>query len=402
MNKQILWLTILLASSVFATAQDAKQIIQKSYNNCKAIRSGSYEMANYFKSMTSTDTGMFVIHCDFKKLTGDTLFPVAFHYQQFKDKELFTAAIYTGEELIDLDPSDSTASVMQKKIWSEGIYNSRGQYNFFTPFIDNKTTPSPLGDSSNAHNYSYKLIGEEKVLGKKCYHIQINIAPEKEKGDVQLTKTELHYWITKKDFIAIQYSLEYGLILDNIPMQQYQKQQLIKYKLNSLKNDKALTLEGIPSFYAISDYVPSEPQEPLPIGSVAPDWTLMSLAGDSVSLKSLQGRVVIIDFFYKSCYPCMKALPAMQSLHDKYKDKGLTVVGIDPYDEKDSDIAEFLGKRNINYTILLCDKTLPTKYLVSGYPTVYVLDKDGKILSTHSGYSPTMEEELEAIIKEKL
>ena len=98
----------------------------------------------------------------------------------------------------------------------------------------------------------------------------------------------------------------------------------------------------------------------------------------------------------------MLALPELQSLYEKYKDNGFVVVGIDPYDKKEDNIDEFLSKRGVTYPVLLGDKECAKKYNVSGYPTIYILNRKGEIVYSEDGYSKGKDVKLEKIIKENL
>ena len=97
----------------------------------------------------------------------------------------------------------------------------------------------------------------------------------------------------------------------------------------------------------------------------------------------------------------MLALPALQSLHEKYKDKGFKMIGIDTYDKKE-EMIDFLKKRGVTYTILLNGNETATAYHVSGYPTMYLIDKTGKIISVQVGYGKGVDDVLEEIIKKNL
>ncbi len=61
-------------------------------------------------------------------------------------------------------------------------------------------------------------------------------------------------------------------------------------------------------------------------------------------------------------------------------------------------MTDFLAKRSITYTVLFSDLELPQTYHIVGYPTLFFIDRDGKIAKVHSGYHPT----LEATIEEQL
>ena len=73
------------------------------------------------------------------------------------------------------------------------------------------------------------------------------------------------------------------------------------------------------------------------------------------------------------------------------------MVGIDPIDDPEKDeMADFLAKRGITYTILFSERGLSGTYRIAGYPTLYFLDREGKIAKMHRGFGKGMEEELEA------
>lgn len=93
----------------------------------------------------------------------------------------------------------------------------------------------------------------------------------------------------------------------------------------------------------------------------------------------------------------------MQSLHEKYKDRGVVVVGIDPYDSPVKDeMVTFLAKRGITYTVLFSDHKLTETYHVHGFPTLFILDRDGKIVDIHTGFSKEMGTELEEQLQKML
>jgi thiol-disulfide isomerase/thioredoxin len=161
-------------------------------------------------------------------------------------------------------------------------------------------------------------------------------------------------------------------------------------------------LKSIPDYFKIKDYVPYKSPDPLAKNTIAPNWQLISLSGERISLADLKGKLVLIDFFYKGCYPCILAFPSLQALYEKYKDKGLLLLGIDPYDKKEDDIESFLAKHGVTYTVLLGGKDVANDYQVSSYPTIYIVDKNGKIIFTQVGYGKGIETILEKVILENL
>jgi peroxiredoxin len=232
----------------------------------------------------------------------------------------------------------------------------------------------------------------------------MNIVPENDSTEmIKTLRNENNYWISKQDYIPIQYSIAYDLVMNNDTMYQFEKNVLTKHDLNYINDETQLKVASIPSYINLKDYTPHKSPELLPKGTIAPNWSLISLKNKTVNLSDYKGELVLIDFFYKACYPCMLALPALQNLHEKYNSKGLKIIGIDPYDTKEKDgIDNFLAKRGVTYTVLLGGKDVAKEYHVSGYPTIYLIDKEGKIIFTQVGYSEDTEDKLEKIIVENL
>lgn len=124
----------------------------------------------------------------------------------------------------------------------------------------------------------------------------------------------------------------------------------------------------------------------LPVGSVAPGWELPSGTGKKISLKSLRGKVVVLDFWATWCGPCRRAMPEVQKLHNKFKDKGVAVFGVNVGERsRRADPVKFMKDKGYTYGQLLHGEFAAKDYRVRGIPTFYVIGKDGKILFATSG-----------------
>lgn len=405
MKGNFLILAMLLSSNA-SFSQNVIDILKRSFEKCQSTQNGYYEMTKYMKVMSRTDTIKFAFNCHFKKLKDDTLYSSAFHYKSFFKDKYTGDVLYTGEDFVYLDPNDSTASIKSKSKWANEIKQVSHNYTFYFP-LTNKISfgryPLPHDSDFIDGKHQFKLIEEVNIHNSFCYHIQENITPENDTSDdMQDLRRERHYWIKKDDFIPIQYSKAIDVVMNNDTMYQYELFVLNKYELNNLKDENILSLNSIPSYFKLTDYVPYQSPELLPKDTIAPNWELLSLTDQKISLNNLKGKLILIDFFYKSCYPCMQALPALQSLNEKFKDKGLKVIGIDPYDKKEDNIAEFLSKRGVTYTVFLNGKDTAKDYHVSGYPTIYLIDKNGKIIFIQEGFGKDTENILEEIIIKNL
>jgi thiol-disulfide isomerase/thioredoxin len=130
-------------------------------------------------------------------------------------------------------------------------------------------------------------------------------------------------------------------------------------------------------------------------GKPAPDFQLEELSGARISLKKLIGHVVILDFWATWCPPCLMTIPELVDLQKKYKDKGLSVVGIsvdDPRKVTNGDLAAFKEAKNINYSIVRADAKVMQDYFAGddrmAIPTMFLIDRHGKIIEKKVGFVP--------------
>jgi thiol-disulfide isomerase/thioredoxin len=138
----------------------------------------------------------------------------------------------------------------------------------------------------------------------------------------------------------------------------------------------------------------------LPVGSIAPDWTLQTTDGAELSLSDLRDGIVIMDFWATWCGPCAMVMPALQQIHEEYGDRGVTVIGVNTWE--DGDPAAFMAENGYTYTVVIGGDAVAERYLVSGIPTFYVVGADGAILGAFRGADPANEEALKTLIEENL
>ena len=118
-------------------------------------------------------------------------------------------------------------------------------------------------------------------------------------------------------------------------------------------------------------------------------------------LDDVKEGVILMDFWYRSCFPCLKALPAIESLHQQYRSRGLTVLGMNSHDKDFAKLKKFLAEREVTYpTLMNTDKSLPASLGISGYPCILLVDAaTKKVLHVQEGYSDATEAELAGLIE---
>jgi peroxiredoxin/outer membrane lipoprotein-sorting protein len=132
----------------------------------------------------------------------------------------------------------------------------------------------------------------------------------------------------------------------------------------------------------VADTATGEPASRF-VGKEADDFKLKDLNGKKVELKSLRGNVVVLDFWATWCAPCREEMPHLEKLHREFKDKGLMIVGINTEDAKAA--RSFMKKYDYTFMTLIDDGNASVIYRVEAIPTVFVLDKEGKITSHYIG-----------------
>ena len=141
------------------------------------------------------------------------------------------------------------------------------------------------------------------------------------------------------------------------------------------------------------------------VGTPAPDWELKSSDGKTIALKNLRGKVVVMDFWATWCGPCKMAMPGIQKLRERFKDKAVTVFGVDCRERTPNAGAAamaYIKEKGYTYTQLLNGDSAADAYKVNGIPCIFVIDPDGKILYNVAGFDPGMEETLAGIIEKAL
>lgn len=137
------------------------------------------------------------------------------------------------------------------------------------------------------------------------------------------------------------------------------------------------------------------------IGKKAFPFTVTDIFGNNYSLQELKGKVLVINFWFAECKPCVMEMPELNALVDKYKNNNDAIfLGFTTNDK--SKINQFLKTKTFKYNIIPDSKQIAELYNVNSYPTHIIIDKNSTIMHYTTGLAPNTIKELDEKIEEIL
>jgi len=134
----------------------------------------------------------------------------------------------------------------------------------------------------------------------------------------------------------------------------------------------------------------------------APDFVLPTLEGKSLRLSNFEGKVIILDFWATHCPPCRQEIPDFIKLYNKYRDKGLVIIGVSLDSGDVEGLKRFCQNEGVNYPIAIGNYEVTKSYGGIKYiPTTFIIDKNKNIVKKFIGYTSidVFEREIEKLLK---
>jgi cytochrome c biogenesis protein CcmG/thiol:disulfide interchange protein DsbE len=134
----------------------------------------------------------------------------------------------------------------------------------------------------------------------------------------------------------------------------------------------------------------------------APDLLLRDADGALVDLGSLRGQVVVVNFWATWCGPCRVEMPWFVELQERYRERGLTMIGVSLDDDGWTAVRPFAAAQHVTYPLAIGDDRVARAYGVGVLPTTFIVDRSGRIAVAHEGLvlKETYEQEIAALLAE--
>lgn len=119
----------------------------------------------------------------------------------------------------------------------------------------------------------------------------------------------------------------------------------------------------------------------------APDYTAVTLDGDTIRAAELEGRVVVVNFWATWCGPCRLEMPSLQSLHEDRAEDGVVVLGLSTDVGSERPIREYVHERGVTFPIARATAEHRRVFGgIAGIPTTFLIDRDGVLRHRVVGY----------------
>jgi peroxiredoxin len=121
------------------------------------------------------------------------------------------------------------------------------------------------------------------------------------------------------------------------------------------------------------------------VGCKAPAFSVKTIHGKTLSLSELTGKIIVLNFWFAKCSPCVAEIPALNKLVAEYKDSAVVFIAFSS--DSSQVIENFLLDKEFNYDLISSAFNISKKYCVFGYPTNMVIDQKGVLrLVFRGGY----------------
>ncbi|WP_166641847.1 peroxiredoxin family protein [Pedobacter duraquae] len=374
---KLLLCIVLCQCSLTATAQI--NILQNSIDKLAGYTNFSYDYV-YKQKEAFGDT--LILNQRFELLKKPEDKEIGYFFRQelkYGGMKIPTVSLYNGKNLTTLTP-DSTYSSQgsQKTTFNESLLAELSWIKTFAEKQPSKFIQS--GDTVINSIKSYHLILSTRDTVVNNAHVY----------------TRIHLFINKITGLPAgklirSRSADFGKEITDY----YVEFSYFNFKtdLNTINTAYFAMPEG----YHVAKKKSPEETAPLQQGTKAPDWTLSDSDGNKVSLSQLRGKVVLLDFFFVGCVPCLKTLAPLDKLYEKYSKGKLAILSISIRDSKKL-VAEYKATQRIKNQVFPDGGNVAKLYHVNSFPTVYIVDRDGKITNVVSYSSDDFEKKMSGII----
>jgi thiol-disulfide isomerase/thioredoxin/outer membrane lipoprotein-sorting protein len=230
-----------------------------------------------------------------------------------------------------------------------------------------------------------------EVDGKLIECVVVRAEYTAPKGSVGIESRTRTFWIDKQRKIVLREdSLTRGKLFPTRPFDDVESRHSKRYVAASVNEPvpAALFVYTPPRTFREVDKL----ERPFPraardlIGKPAPELSMQTLTGETLNLRELRGKIVLLDFWATWCEPCRKQMPSIAKLYRETREQGVFLLGVND-DETQEKALQFIKEQGYDWPNVHDAKQLNARssYKVDAIPTVVVIDKEGIVAEYQIG-----------------
>jgi len=367
---------------------EAIQILEKANKACKELKSIKFK--SIIKDHSSTPSIIATVTF-MKDMVADIGFGeakmTAIGERYINEKKVSFKFSYNGEDFKFKEKNDSILTINKPTVRAVG--RTLGLNYYIVPFI-------PFGSINGIDHVlkakEFEYLGIENVNGKDAYCVNV-IREFKYPGFDDIKTSASKWYFEKETYLPIKFSSNSGKSVREFEIIETNKDYTKNiFDINKVfkENEKQITgLEANTSGL-------------LTKGNYFPDFSLKDFNGNSFDKEVFKSKkVTIIDFWGTWCGPCKIAMPELQELFTEYNKHGINIIGISVGD-KPNKPEEYVKSKNYTYQFLENGESLAKKLKLNTYPTIFIVDSDGKVIHSEKGIRKNAKEDFRKIINKHL
>lgn len=377
-------IVFLVLFSFSLSAQSVKEICIGVNEYAKKLHSAYYEAKVTFNN--GEDTLSYFHKVSFQKNKHKNKIFAKFNTQIYSGGELIKQVFCDNNQFTFVDFYENIAEQYEKEDYK--LFISQLDTNLIPAFVFNKPV------------FNLKAIEKGEVQITKGQDTIINGFEVFCLNEISANKT---FFIRKQDFLPIaQRTDSFFLTLTRIDENAaYHNSRFVFDNKNTGIHLRYKSLSALKKQWKEQEIN----QSSFAYNSEALNFKVTDLQERIFELEQNKGKVIALVFFYNNCSPCIPMLDDLQEIYSQFKDRGVEVVALNPVDTKmeKEQMLSFVKEHNISYYVAQIPKyTVEEMYLVRYFPTIFIIDKKGRVVFSHQGYNTLFKDKISKVISRKL
>lgn len=377
-------IVFLVLFSFSLSAQSVKEICIGVNEYAKKLHSAYYEAKVTFNN--GEDTLSYFHKVSFQKNKHKNKIFAKFNTQIYSGGELIKQVFCDNNQFTFVDFYENIAEQYEKE-----------DYKLFILQLDTNLIPAFV---FNKPVFNLKAIEKGEVQITKGQDTIINGFEVFCLNEISANKT---FFIRKQDFLPIaQRTDSFFLTLTRIDENAaYHNSRFVFDNKNTGIHLRYKSLSALKKQWKEQEIN----QSSFAYNSEALNFKVTDLQERIFELEQNKGKVIALVFFYNNCSPCIPMLDDLQEIYSRFKDRGVEVVALNPVDTKmeKEQMLSFVKDHNINYYVAQIPKhTIEEMYLVRYFPTIFIIDKKGRVCFSHQGYNTLFKDKISKVVNRKL